>query len=86
MRQLASDERLLGDLDCLKCKVLEEADSLGLTRGYEEKKHSVLAPVDVLKLTRKLKELLARGKERSRGERMGKKDSRWEKKKKASSM
>lgn len=46
-------------MDCLKCRVLEKVDSLGLTRGYEEKKHDVLAPVDVLKHMSKLKELLA---------------------------
>lgn len=35
-------ERLLEDLDCLKCKVLGEADTLRLTQG-EEEKHGVLA-------------------------------------------
>lgn len=55
-------ERLLEDLDCLECKVLAEVDSPRLTQGYEEK-HGVLAPVDVLKHMKKLKELLARGKE-----------------------
>lgn len=56
-------ERLLEDLDCLKCEVVsEEVDSPRLTQGYEEK-HGVLAPVDVLKHKKKLKELLARGNE-----------------------
>lgn len=43
---------------CLKCKVLEEVDTLRITHGYEEK-HGVLAHVDVLKHMKKLKELLA---------------------------
>ena len=63
-------ERLLEDVDCLKYKVLGEVDTLRLTQGYEEK-HGVLAPVVVLKHMKKLKELLARGKEpqkRKKGE------------------
>lgn len=52
----------LEDLQCLKLKVLEEADTLRLTQGDEEKP-GVLAPVDVLKRMKKLKVQLAQGEE-----------------------
>lgn len=72
-------ERLLEDLDCLKCKVLREVDTLRLTQCYKEK-HGVLAPVDVLEHMKKLKEPKARGKE-PRKRLRGKKDRRWGKQK-----
>lgn len=72
-------ERLLEDLDGLKCKVLREVDTLRLTQCYKEK-HGVLAPVDVLEHMKKLKELKAQGKE-PRKRLKGKKYRRWGKQK-----
>lgn len=63
-------ERLLKDVGCLKYTALEETDAPRLTQGYEGK-HGVLAPVDVLKHTKWLKEPLAQGEEKQKRMRGG---------------